>query len=239
MLFGTDRRLARTVRSLLLDAGDLPRRHLEGENGLLHPIRTYLLINFVFFLLVPLVNTEQGTVWNITGPIVTEMPPDTTPLLMREQRRRAAEANGPSEVVFQALFDERVRSLQGAFVFSMIPLLALVLYLCLFRVRPYLADHLLFATSLLTWYLLILLLFGLVVRLVMLAIPEGAEFGAAMRLISLFFVLAMVGIWRAVRTFYGLGWFKACLLAPVAMAAFLAATMLYGKGLFFYALWSL
>ena len=239
MLFGTDRRFGRTVRSLLLDPGDLPRRHVEGQPGLLHPIRIYLLVNFLFFLLVPFVNSEQGTVWNISGEIVTEMPPDTTELLSREQRHRELEVDGPSREVFFALFDERVRSMQGAFVFVMIPMQALVLFLCLFRARPFLADHLLFATSLMAWYLLILLLFGSLVQLAMLWIPPNAQFTTAMTMITLFLLLAMLGVWRGLRSFYRLKWLWTSVMAPIVLATFLFSTFLYGKGLFFYALWSL
>ncbi len=225
-------RLWRSLRTLLLEPGVLEQAALQpGElerHRLIHPARLYLLVNLLFFVLVPWFNTDIGTIWSMDGEALATLHP-AYPALVEGQ---AAEL-GLDRATYMLLFDQRTGSSQGAFVVVMLPLFALLLWLMLRTRRRFFVEHLLLATTAFTVFLLLLMVLGVVGRLAIAIGGGSGAVGTAMAVALAVWTLALC-LWlhRALRRYYRLARWSASLVAGPVFIAFLAPLFVYMHVLF-------
>jgi hypothetical protein len=239
-LFGVDGRFWRTLRLHLRRPGAHAARHLAGDAAdLIGPVRFYLVANFVFFLMLPIFNSENVSLWDFSLDSLSEMPPSSAASAAREIERWPA-----GEAAYRAVFDERVGANQAVYLALVIPLIGTPLWLLLRRRRRYLVEHLHYATGLLTFLLLSLFAVGLAafaVRAVAGLIPsaEGWALAGQGVLMLAWACWCLVGFGGSARLFYGFRPRWSVPLALVVGLLVLVSFWIYGKLLFWHTLWTL
>ncbi len=228
-LFQVDSRLWRSIRALLLRPGTLSRSVLEHPDSLVHPVRIYLVVNLVFFFVVPFLNTDIGTIWNTSAATFETIGPYEGLI-----EQKLATSSLP-ESAARALYDVQVRSAQGAFVAVMIPLIGLPLFALLRGRRRFLAEHLLFATAACSVFLAALLAFGVPARLV----QETSWSASGRTMITFILTTAAIvlsyftwWLYRGNRTFYGLSRYMSVVFVVLEWVFLQAAFFAYMHVLF-------
>jgi len=152
-LFHADSRALRTLRQLLRRPGRLTQLEYQPERErFLRPLKLYFVVNFVFFLLVPLLNTPRFQVFQYSLANFTRDSPRLEALV---ERQRADLGLAPE--IYRERFDASLRYNQPAFVFLTVPALALALVLLRRRPKRLFSEQLVFALHFVTAYLLIVL----------------------------------------------------------------------------------
>ncbi len=162
----------RCFRALVFSPGALAAAQCEPEGTVrarrypIHPIRIYLTVNVLFFLLIPWISAHSGEssvkIWRLNHAEMTEDHPYLARLLERQIERSGAE-----DFIYTTIFDERMSSYQGALVLLAIPILGLASFLAFRGRRRYLVEHLVLATHLTSFFLISMLVFGLYARLLL------------------------------------------------------------------------
>lgn len=233
-LFHADGKLPRTLRSLLVRPGQLGRAELSGGNAAyIRPVRLYVVINFLFFLLIPLLNTEQFRMFsfNLEG---LSSDGGSRQLLVEKQR----EALGLSRASYAERFNAHLRYNQPAWVALLLPLFALFLKLGFLRTGRHYVEHLIFSLHFLSYMLLSLLVVSLLFRILSLFLSgiEGSIGLLGGGLVLLFLLGLLLHMILAMRRFYGIKLWKAVTGALVLLPAFFLCFGLYAQFLFFYTL---
>ncbi|MCD4698427.1 MAG: DUF3667 domain-containing protein, partial [Bacteroidales bacterium] len=66
-VFYLDGRIAKTLKVLFLNPGQLTLTYINSsENRYLKPLKLYLIINFIFFLITPILNTPNFQVFSFS-----------------------------------------------------------------------------------------------------------------------------------------------------------------------------
>lgn len=226
-----------SLRSLVLRPGLLESAVLDGaahgvtgEDPLrpVHPVRLYLAVNLLFFLALPWLNTEYGTIWSMDAQALATL----HPVYQNFQAEQAARL-GLSQPQYDTWFDLQTLSAQGAFVALMIPISASWLWLFFHRRRRYFVDHLMLATSSFTVFLLWLIALGVFARIVI-AIAGASSAAATTMALALLAWFAAQTLWfyGALRRFYDLSRGIALLLAVPVFVTFLSSFYVYMHVLF-------
>lgn len=234
-LFGVDGRVWRTLGLALRRPGTHIARHLNGRSDdLISPIRFYLAVNLLFFLLLPIFNSETLSIWSFTLDSLSGLPPSSTATAEAEM------AGWPAgEAAYRAVFDERVASSQAVYLVLVIPLIAVPLWLLLRGRRRYLVEHLLHVTGLLTFALLAMMGLGIAVLATRVAawlgmLSTGVELGVQALLLLAWVIWLTIGVEGASRRVYGLRPWWSVPVAGFTLVLFALSSWLYGKALFWY-----
>jgi hypothetical protein len=233
---GWDSRFLRSFRLLLSRPGALTMEVLRGRRAsYITPLRLYLVASVAYFLIA-------AAAPNVRRPAPVEMPGKTNikidilnpQQLTEEQRNKLEEDIARAPTLMQPLFRAVVtdpagfrRNFLAAFpraVFVLVPVCAAMIAL-FFRGRPY-PQHLVFALHLHA------------AAFVMLAVRQLANFTGSLVVVSIFEVIAMIGIpvysTVALRRVYGEGRARTitkmlaiALLYLFALAAAVAGTMVW------------
>lgn len=185
----------RSFRRLLVSPGELTVQHLDGDlDGAtrhVHPIRLYLVINLLFFFLAPWVNSSNISVWKVQHQAIVQLQPALNDVV----ERAIAHSGVEDSKIFLAILDERLSAQQGALVWMLIPVLGLASFAVARRRRRYLVEHFVFATNLVSFFLVSLMAVGLSGRLVVAAVDRESQW----LLLVLVPILAwMTWVWVAV-----------------------------------------
>ena len=220
-----DSRLWRTLIALLFRPGFLTREFLDGRRvRYLPPLRLYLVLSFVFFLLaaaspapvrvVGLQQSDGGQTRLFISPTLAEQAAARPGETLEQRQERACKQiryDGPwksrVENAFRTACRQSVadngRSLQEAFLhavpramFLFLPVLALVMTLMYWRPRRYYLEQLLLLVHNHAFIFLLVTLCWLLLRLV-----PVAALGTILTIAALLYVPAYV--YRSMRTVYG------------------------------------
>lgn len=238
-LFHVDGRLWRSLAELLLRPGESARAALDAEqeadprpmesaaekDRAFHPVRVYLVANLLFFLVVPILNTDEFTLLRNDLEVLSDLWP-TYQLRIEAEAARL----GAPVAVYEAVLDSWIRGHQGAFVAALIPLFALVLYALFGRRRRYFAEHLLFSTTYYTVFLITMPMLGLLGRLLLAILPLTMIWFTLPPLLWLLGMLLWLGL--GLRRFYDLRPVMTLATATLAFGFFALTFVLYTHLLF-------
>ncbi|MBN1780808.1 DUF3667 domain-containing protein [bacterium] len=87
-IFHVDSRTLRTMSELFIKPGHLTRRFfLKDPYPYVHPLKLYLAVNLLFFLLTPVLNTPNFRVFQFSAESLTDNHPLNTCLFEKELQR--------------------------------------------------------------------------------------------------------------------------------------------------------
>lgn len=242
-VFSIDGRLWRSLREVVTCPGRAAARTLDddppsrrndplgpgGADPTLHPVRIYLAINLVFFLLAPAINSSQVAIWDVDFRGASRIHPAIAEAMESQRERTGA----PMEV-FEAVFDQKMRSQQGAFVVVLVPWLALPGFLLGRRHRPFFVEHLTFGTTLVSQFLIAVLAVGVAARTaIALAGPRAGPVLAAVVILGWTLLLGLSWI-RAALRFLGVGRWRATLIGALQGVALTFGFLCYLQVLFWW-----
>jgi hypothetical protein len=254
--FSLDGTFWQTIRLLALRPGALTAEHLAGRRRpYLTPLRLFLLCNLVYFVVQPYTG-YQGYNTTLRSQMARQMYSDPAGLVERVARRLDLDHLAPAEMVeterfqrYEVAFNTQSSTYARALVVLLIPLIALLLKALL--PRRLLADHLVFATHLMAWQLLVVMSAWLLLYSWVLA---GGVYELLPRGVAVYFsevhtlVFVAVYLYLALRRAYGLGrgaagWRAALLGLPPLPGLGVAGLMLvlilvYRYVLFWATFWS-
>ncbi len=202
--FHLDGRIFATVSALILKPGHLTASYFNRQKHFyIDPLKLYFAVNFIFFLLMPLLSTSTFVIFGYTCQSFTQ----DAPHRKRLTERQISESGLP-EPVYEERFNGALKYNQPAFVFIMIPMLALYLKLFYIRQRRFYVEHLIFSMHLYAVFLLGML-FSLLITRAMSFLPEwlsGSPIDPVIVLLILFFTLFLIYLFFAVQRYYRQHW---------------------------------
>ena len=220
-----DGRLWSSLRELFLQPGQAAKGVVAGgeDRERIHPVRLYLVVNLLFFFVLPFLNNEQFTLMRNDLEILAQMVPAYGDVLAGEARRA-----GVTDADYRLELDAWIASHQGAFVAVMLPVLALLLWIFFGRRRRFAVEHLLLATSYYTVFLLSLLFVGFVGRVATALDDLRILLSAPLP----WFLWLGWWMWSGQRRFYDVGKLHSLVVLPVTYVGSLMAFMAYTQALF-------
>ena len=208
-----------------------------GEYAGVHPIRLYLTINVLFFFLAPWINSNNISVWQVEHQAALEMLP-----AMAELLERAVGALGPRRTTSSApSWMSASWPSREPLVWLLIPVMALGTFAVARGRRPYLVEHLTFATYLVSYLLVAILVAGLAGRLALLPSVWSPKFlMVAAGVLLLWLVWVALSFYRSCKIFFGFQrrWVTVVFTCWLG-TAFSAGFWLYMQALFLLALFGL
>ena len=210
---------------------------VEGESAsaTIHPVRLYLTINVLFFLFAPWVNTANISIWQVGHGVALDMQP-----AFHVPLDQAIDRSGLEAPIYKVILDQRMSAQQGAWVWLLIPVMALGTFVWVRRRRPFLVEHLVLATHLVSFSLIGVLGVGLVGRLILLVRPGDGRVGLIAALVILIWLLGAILIgYRSLKIFFDLGRFRGLLLGFWLSLVYSLGYWVYMQALFLSALLSL
>lgn len=231
-VFHIDSRIIKTLLALLTKPGYLTLAYLKSSNEkFIPPLKLYFIINFIFFLLIPILNTPQFQIFSFSLKSLSGSN-QTYQNIINEQIK----AKDLSKEIYEERFNANLKYNQPAFVFLIIPLFALVLNITNLKNNRHYLEHLFLSVHFLSFFLIILLIAIFLYRtlkfvLNYLSISSG--YVALIIIIALFMCLS-VYLFLALRTYYENGILSSILKLPVLLTGLFLAIGVYTQFLFFY-----
>ncbi len=150
--FHVDRNIFRTIFVLLIKPGVLTCEYFRvGEYRYVKPLKLYFIINFIFFLSLPVLNTPRFQIFNFGLEKISEGSEIYQSIIEGEIKKLDVTYD-----IYKERFNAHVKYNQSAFVFLMIPFYAFLLKLFNWRKNSFF-EHIIFSTHFLSFFLLILL----------------------------------------------------------------------------------
>ena len=244
-----DSRLWRTLLALLLKPGFLTREFIDGRRvSYLPPIRLYLVLSVVFFLVAlatPRAPVIVGAQIGDGGPTrVTVTPLDGTPRAGESEAQREARLCG--QIEYHGWWRDRIEAtfrtacqhavadddhvFREAFLHSLpramflfLPLLAAVMTLLYWRPRHYYVEQLLLLVHNHAFVFLVVILMWLAGR----PIPASLAASWPVTLLRLGVgIYALLYVYRSMRRVYGQGWWLTLLKFAAMSLAYFASALL-------------
>jgi len=234
-VFHVDSRIMRTLRVLFTRPGQLTRAYFTRPDGkYVQPLKLYFIINFLFFLITPMLNTPQFQVFNFSRDSLS-----AGNKLYQRMIQEQIQRSGISAGIHEERFDAHLRYNQPAFVFLVIPLFALLLKLLV--PRRYYIEHLIFSLHYLSFFLVLLLLMTSLHRVLSLALKSVASASGVVQLVLFGGIVVGLFIYLVVATkaFYENSILPSILKSVLLFVGFVAVMGVYAQFLFFYTLLAL
>ncbi len=237
-IFQFDSTTRRTISTLLRRPGQLTRAYFtrEGE-AYVPPVRFYFIINFLFFLLIPILSNAKFQVFEFSLENLSGQNPYYQRLVDEQVK-----SLGLSKDIYRERFNAHLKYNKQAFVFLVIPLFAFFLKLFFFNKKYYYLQHLFFSLHFLCFFLISLVLAMLLNRVIipalsLIAIPTSISIAV---LVFGLFIALLVHIFAAIRRYYEEGLLAALLKTPLVFAGFFfSMATFYAQFLFFYTILAL
>ena len=223
----------RSLRRLVTAPGRSAADVFDGAGEpQVHPIRLYLAINVVFFFLAPWVNYSGPdaviNVWYMEHEGVVQAIP-----ALQATLDSAVERSGLEPSLFRLILDDRMKANQGAWVWLLIPILALASFMGSRKRRPFLVEHLVLATQLLSFFLVSLLAVSSVGRLALAMGPSKPFWIATTAVVILVWVIGFpCVVYKSLRSFLEIGRIRGVLLTFWTGLALIGGTLFYLAVLF-------
>ena len=152
--FHVDSRIIRTLYALFIKPGHLTLAYFKtSERQYVQPLKFYFVINFIFFLITPILNTPHFQVFSFSMKSLSGRN-QIYQKIIKEQ----IQAIDVSEEIYEERFNAHLKYNQPAFVFLIIPFFALILNMVNFKNKRYYIEHLIFSIHFLSFFLLFLLI---------------------------------------------------------------------------------
>ncbi len=136
--FHIDNRIIKTIGVLFAKPGYLTIAYFRTRDRIyIQPLRLYFLINFLFFLLIPILNTQQFQVFSFNLESFIHGNPFYQKIIENE-----IQESNVSKQIYKERFNAHLKYNQPAFVFLIIPLFALFLNIVHFKKKRYYVEHL-------------------------------------------------------------------------------------------------
>jgi len=238
-MFGVDGRLLKTLKALLFHPGKLTKIYInEKSTAYLSPISLYFMINFVFFLLLPLVNTKNVKFLSFSYSSFSR----TEGYFKNKLESDLSKSNMPEEV-YKALFDTHLAYNQPALIFIIIPFFALLLKLVEIRRKRFYVEHLVFAFHFMSFFLILFLLTAAASSFIF-RIPETVTmhipvFKIFQYIFYLFMFLFGIYLFQAIRIYYQHSVFSSIWKTTILSLGFIGIFVGYIGFLFFHTLYKL
>jgi hypothetical protein len=238
-----DSSLVGSFRALLARPGELTRAYLDGErHRFLPPFRVFLFCNILYFLAVAQFHTTV-----LTAPLRVQMDEmvykqATRAILVKRYPALAQGATRAQRATRDSLktalttkYDRATEGIGKLIVVVLIPLYALLFQILFIGTGRYFAEHLVFATHLVAFFLLAIPIAGLVVigysYILYYGLGVSPPNGETPYVVS---VLTLLGVYTytAQRVVYGSGRVATVVRTVIVAAALLAMVVAFKFALF-------
>jgi hypothetical protein len=224
-----DFKLPRTTWLLVTRPGQLSADHLAGRRvRYISPLRLFLLLSIVYYL------SNSMFAYNaFTTPLSVQLHMnDFYPAHAAAAVQRVMQHRGLTAAELERAYDAKTAVLSRSLVFTLIPVIALLLHALLFRRRKYFAEHLVIATHFWSFALLLigvfipamLLLLGRLAPLLGVAPQEMTADAVPTLVIQMAFA---VYLYFMLRRAYTVRWWTAGTIAAAVAWAFFFIVWLF------------
>ena len=151
-----DSKLLRSLWLLVSRPGLLSREYLQGRRvRYVAPLKLFIFVNVIYYVSITIFYANT-----FTTPLRIQLTRTITTRALRPSwSERTQQREGIDYPTLEHRFDAKTAILSKTLVFTLIPVVALILYALLHRKRRYLAEHLVVATH---FWSFVLLLIGVV-----------------------------------------------------------------------------
>ncbi len=232
--FHVDSRIFRTLKTLILKPGTLTREYFRSSGiRYVQPLKLYFIINFLFFLITPLLNTQDFKVFEFDMSSLTSDNQFYQILV-----GNVLEKSNVSGEVFEERFDIHMKYNQPALIFLTIPIFAVFHWILNFGERKFFMEQLLFALHYLSFFLLLLMLLRIIYSFIEIFMFAGGDI-----LVVLFLggiaILSFLYLIISIREFYSNNKAVSVIKSILLYTSFVVTLGLYVHFLFFYTLISI
>jgi hypothetical protein len=201
-MFGVEGRLPKTIKVLLLRPGKLTKDYIDNNcSNYIAPTTLYFTINFLFFLLLPLINTENSKFLSFSYSSFTKAEG-----FFKDQIFSDLSKSNLLFEEYRAMFDTHIALNQPALIFIIIPFVALLLKMIEIRQKRYYVEHIVFTFHFMSFFLII---FSITASLTSFVIWLILAFDINLSIVffivfflSLFIGLILIYLFLAIRTYY-------------------------------------
>lgn len=183
--FHFDRRIIRTLRVLLFQPWKLMTSNSNPlDDTYIAPLKLYLAVNFVFFLLIPLLSTPNFEVFSFNLESFVQSNTSFQTIVTEQIERMQI-----TPEIYTERFNAHIKYNQSAWIFLMIPFYAVILALLNVKNHRPFIDYLHFSTYFLSSFLIQLLLSIALYRTLCAAIQPIVNVSSVLGLVFICFLL--------------------------------------------------
>jgi hypothetical protein len=232
-IFNLDRSILLSVKTLILRPGYLTIDYFKNrENIYTNPLKLYLIINFIFFLITPSLNSRNFKVFSIDFDALSQDESFNKTILDSE-----IEKSGLRESIYKERFNASLKYNQPAFMFLTVPVIALVLLIINFRRKNYFVEHLIYSLHFISAFLIFMITIMVLYRIFdFLTFPT---FSTGLFLIVSIASGISIYLYRSLRIFYNSGIISSLFKTIFLLAGFYLSMGLYIQFLVFYTVFTI
>lgn len=236
-VFHLDSRILRTLSTLIAKPGQLTIDSFNNSDSkFIKPLKLYFLINFIFFLVTPILNTNNLQIFNFTMQSISSGNQKYQEIINKQ-----IDKLNVSNEIYEERFNAHIKYNQPALVFLIIPFFALVLKILDFRKKRYFTEHLIFSIHFVSFFLLFLIIFNLIIRLVLYFLNYFPASSIIVLPISFFSLLLVVFLYLLISSkhFYCYSVVLSIFKSIIHFIGFIFTLVVYVQFLFFYTIFVL
>ena len=231
-VFHVDSRIAQTIFDLFKKPGYLTLIFFAvPEMKYIQPLKLYFLINFIFFLFIPVLNTPQFQIFNFNMKSLTG-----SNKTYKEIIEYGMKSGNVSKEIYEERFNAHLKYNQPAFLFVTIPFFALLLNIVNLKNKKYYLEHLIFSVHYLAFVLLFLLIVICLFRFIKLFLAIFSIAGGFLGfiIIAVIALSLIIYLFFSIREFYKSNILVSSLKSIILFSGFILTIFIYVKFLFFY-----
>lgn len=226
-----DSRIINTLKILISKPGHLTYLHFNSpEEKHIPPIKLYFIINFVFFLVIPILTTSQFQIFNFSLKSLSN-----APFSQNIVQEEIQESNVTQEI-YEERFNAHIKYNQPALIFLIVPFFALLLKIIFLTKKRYYLEHLYFALDYLSFFLINLTLATITYRILTFSLSflPGSQ-GVVVIVISIALLIGLsTYLFLSLKTFYKNTTLSNIIVYPFILVGFFISIGVYVQFLFFY-----
>lgn len=226
-----DNRIINTLKILISKPGHLTYLHFNStEEKHIPPIKLYFIINFVFFLLIPILTTSQFQIFSFSLKSLS-----ASQFSQNIVHEEIQESNVTPEI-YTERFNAHIKYNQPALIFLIVPFFALLLKIIFLTKKRNYLEHLYFALDYLSFFLISLTLATIIYRILTfgLSFLSGSQ-GAVVMVIPIVLLIGLfIYLYVSLKTFYKNTTLFNVMVYPFILVGFFISISAYVQFLFFY-----
>lgn len=227
-----DNRIINTLKMLISKPGYLTYLHFSSSEGkYIPPIKLYFIINFVFFLVIPILTTSQFQIFNFNLESLSGRNQIYQNIVNEE-----IQARNVTQEIYTERFNAHIKYNQPALIFLIVPFFALLLKIIFLTKKKYYLEHLYFALDYLSFFLISLTLATILYRILVFALSflSGSQ-GVVAAVIPIAFLIGLsIYLYVSLKTFYKNTTLSNKIVYPFMLIGFFISIGVYVQFLFFY-----
>ena len=232
--FHMDRRIFKTLLKLIVKPGYLTLAYFKTSDSIfIQPTKLYFIINFIFFLLTPILTTSQFQIFHFTMESLSK-----SSQIHHNLVNKQIQAAGVSKEIYTERFNAHLKYNKPALVFLIIPIFSLILKVVNVKDKRHYVEHLVFSIHFLSFFLLLLLILICLYWILLLGLKHVSISSGVAAIIALivFFVWLSLYLFLAVNRFYKNNKWICILKSVFLITGFIITISLYTQFLFFYSI---